>query len=90
MLELFLERFSERIGRGYLPTYKILQLKSIDIVSTAYRRKVQPTKIIVYNQHVYLDPIEELIVAYLVGWKYWGLQRIGTRPNGSMPCGEIE
>ncbi|MEM0027290.1 MAG: hypothetical protein QXT53_05235 [Ignisphaera sp.] len=72
VLELFLERFSERIGRGFLPTYEILQLKSIDIVSTVYRRRAQPTKIIIDNQHAYLEPIEELIIMYLVGWKYWG------------------
>ncbi|WP_440060219.1 hypothetical protein ACSU1N_03520 [Thermogladius sp. 4427co] len=72
VLERFLERFSERIGRGYLPTYEIMQLKSIDIVSTVYTRKVMPTKVEIDGLYVYLDPVEELIVTYLAGWKYWG------------------
>lgn len=71
LVESFLAKFSERIGRGYLPKYEILQLKSIDIVSSTYGRKVQPTKLLVGNLHVYLEPIEELITTYLAGWKYW-------------------
>ncbi len=71
VVELFLAKFSERIGRGYLPRYEILQLKSIDVVSSAYGKEVQPTKLLVENLHVYVEPVEELIITYLAGWKYW-------------------
>lgn len=72
IVELFLEKFSERIGRGYLPIYEILSLKSIDIVSSVYNRRKEPVKLIVEDFHVYLDPVEDLIAIYLDGWKYWG------------------
>ena len=68
----FLERFSETIGRGYLPRYEILQLKSIDIVSSTYRKEIEPTKILVNGYIAYLEAVEELIVTYLAGWKFWG------------------
>ena len=68
----FLRRFSEAIGRGFLPRYEVLQLKSIDIVSSTYGRRVEPTKIIVNGFTVYVEPIEELLIIYLVGWKFWG------------------
>ncbi|MEM0015120.1 MAG: hypothetical protein QXS42_00715 [Zestosphaera sp.] len=71
VVESFLAKFSERIARGYLPRYEILQLKSIDIVSLTYGRGVQPTKLLVDNLHIYVEPLEELIVTYLAGWKYW-------------------
>jgi hypothetical protein len=71
IIEAFLKKFSERIGRGYLPRYEALQLKSIDIVSTTYTRSIQPTKILIDNLHVYLEPVEELIITYLAGWKFW-------------------
>lgn len=70
-IELFLKRFSENIGRGYLPRYELLQLKSIDIVSTVYTKPAQPTKIIVDGLYLYVEPVEELIVTYLAGWKFW-------------------
>jgi len=72
VVELFLEKFSERIGRGYLPVYDVLALKSIDIVSTVYTRRKSPVKILVEELYVYLDPVEDLIAVYLDGWKYWG------------------
>ncbi len=68
----FLTKFSERIGRGYLMNYESLDVKSIDIVSYVYTRKVKPVKLIVNNDHVYLEPPEELIITYLLGWKNWG------------------
>lgn len=71
VIESFLTKFSERIGRGYLPIYEVLQLKSIDVVSSAYGKEAQPTKLLVENLHVYIEPVEELIVTYLAGWKYW-------------------
>ena len=71
VVEEFLKMFSERIGRGYLPTYEILSLKSIDIVSATYTRRKQPAKILVDSLYVYLDPVEDLIAIYLAGWKYW-------------------
>ncbi len=71
-VELFLKKFSESIGRGYLPKYEILQLKSIDIVSTIYTKPIQPTKIQVGEYYLYIEPVEELIITYLAGWKFWG------------------
>ncbi len=71
VVEKFLENFSERLGRGYLPTYESLTLKSIDIVSTTYSRKKQPTTILIEGMKAYLDPLEDLIVTYLSGWKFW-------------------
>jgi hypothetical protein len=72
VVEDFLEGFSERIGRGYLPTYEVLSLKSIDIVSTLYARRRKPVKLLVDEYYVYLDPVEDLIATYLNGWKYCG------------------
>jgi len=72
VVEEFIRRFSEKIGRGYLPTYEVLSLKSIDIVSTVYTRRKEPTKLYVDDLYVYIDPVEDLITTYLSGWKYWG------------------
>ena len=72
VVELFLEKFSEKIGRGYLPTYEILSLKSIDIVSAVYARRREPVKLLAEEFYVYLDPVEDLVAVYLDGWKYWG------------------
>lgn len=72
VVEGFIRRFSEKIGRGYLPTYEVLSLKSIDIVSTIYTRRKEPTKLYVDNLYVYIDPVEDLITTYLSGWKYRG------------------
>jgi hypothetical protein len=72
VVEEFMEKFSERIGRGYLPLYDVLSLKSIDIVSTAYTRRRSPVRMIVEEFYVYLDPVEDLVAVYLEGWKYWG------------------
>ncbi|PUA31824.1 MAG: hypothetical protein B7O98_08490 [Zestosphaera tikiterensis] len=71
VVEKFLESFSERLGRGYLPTYETLTLKSIDLVSTTYSRKKPPTTILIEGMKAYLDPLEDLIVSYLSGWKFW-------------------
>jgi len=72
IIEAFLREFSERIGRGYLPQYEILQLKSIDVVSTVYGKPAKPTRIAIDSYTVYVEPVEEIIVTYLAGWKYWG------------------
>jgi hypothetical protein len=72
VVEGFIRRFSEKIGRGYLPTYEVLSLKSIDIVSTVYTRRKEPTKLYVDNLYVYIEPVEDLITTYLSGWKYRG------------------
>jgi hypothetical protein len=72
VVEEFMEKFSERIGRGYLPLYDVLSLKSIDIVSTVYSRKRSPVRVLVEEFYVYLDPVEDLVAVYLEGWKYWG------------------
>lgn len=71
VVEEFLAKFSERIGRGYLPRYEVLQLKSLDLVSTVYDKNLPPVKLLVGEYYVYLVPVEELVVAYLAGWKYW-------------------
>jgi len=71
IIEKLLMKFSERIGRGYLPKYESLDAKSIDIVSSSYTRKAKPIKIIIDNYHAYIEPPEELIVTYLSGWKFW-------------------
>lgn len=72
VVEEFMEKFSERIGRGYLPLYDVLSLKSIDIVSTVYSRKRSPVRVLVDEFYVYLDPVEDLVAVYLEGWKYRG------------------
>ena len=71
ILGKFLEKISERIGRGYLSIYEELAAKSIDIVATIYTRQKPPLKIIVYDKTIYIDPPEDLIVTYLSAWKYW-------------------
>lgn len=72
VVEKFLSMFSEKIARGYLPRYEVLELKSIDIVSTTYNRELPPSKINVNGLYVYIEPVEELVIVYLQGWKYWG------------------
>jgi len=71
VIEGLLSKFSEKIGRGYLPKYESLDVKSIDIVSNSYTRKAKPIKIIIDDYYAYLEPPEELIVTYLSGWKFW-------------------
>jgi hypothetical protein len=71
-LERFLGRFSERIGRGFLPSYEVLSLKSVDVVSSVYTRGREPTVLEVDGLRVYLDPVEDLVATYLAGWKFWG------------------
>jgi hypothetical protein len=70
LVERFLEKFSEKIARGFLPKYELLQLKSIEVVSVVYGRKSQPTKLVVGDFHVYVEPVEELVITYLAGWKF--------------------
>ncbi|MGC8983432.1 MAG: hypothetical protein ACP5KA_06775 [Desulfurococcaceae archaeon] len=72
VVEEFLSSFSERIARGYLPKYELLQLKSVDVVSTAYTKPAPPTRVVVDNLVLYIEPVEELIVTYLAGWKFRG------------------
>jgi hypothetical protein len=81
VVEEFLKSFSERIGRGYLPTYEVLSLKSIDIVSTTYTRRKQPTKMFINNIYIHLDPVEDLIATYLAG-SVGALQRIEIKHSG--------
>lgn len=72
-LEALLSRLGERIGRGYLlPSDTVLSLKSIDIVSDIYNRKVPPLKLELNELYLYIDPPEHLVVTYLAAWKYWG------------------
>ena len=71
ILEALLKRIGERIGRGYLLKYEELELKSIDIVSRVYNRRLAPVKLQVDELYVYLDPPEALITTYLAGWKFW-------------------
>ncbi len=62
ILEKFLEKIPERIGRGYLSIYVELVAKSIDIVAIIYTRQKPPLKMIVYDKTIYIDPLEDLIV----------------------------
>jgi len=71
IVEGFLERIAERIGRGYLPRSEIISLKSIDIVSTIYDREMKPVKLVVNSDYIYLEPPEELLIRYLATWKMW-------------------
>lgn len=72
VLEDLLSRLGERIGRGYLLSLNsFLALKSIDIVSDVYGRKVPPLKLVIEEFHLYIDPPEHLIISYLAAWKYW-------------------
>jgi hypothetical protein len=71
ILEGFLKRIGEKIARGYLPLYEELAAKSIDIVAASYTRRKSPVELIVDDYILYIDPPEELIVSYLVAWKYW-------------------
>ncbi len=72
VVERLLERVSERVGRGFLPKTRVLEAKSIDIVSSCYPEGRAIVKLVVELGHVYLEPPEELIVRYLAGWKFWG------------------
>ncbi|MCX8198538.1 MAG: hypothetical protein N3E36_00680 [Sulfolobales archaeon] len=72
IVKKFLESFSDSIGRGFLPSYDILQLKSIDIVSSVYTKQVEPVEVCIEGLCAYVEPVEELIITYLSGWKYWG------------------
>jgi len=71
VVEEFLKRIGERVGRGYLPLIGAISAKSIDIVSTVYDREMKPIKLIVDERHVYLEPPEELLLRYLTAWKSW-------------------
>ena len=71
VLERLVEKFSDKIGRGYLPRYDVLEVKSIDIVSVTYEG-AEPVKVTINDYYVYLEPPEDLIAKYLSGWKFWG------------------
>jgi len=72
VVEKFLERIAERIGRGYLPYSEAISMKSIDVVSTIYDREMKPVKLVVNSDYIYLEPPEELLIRYLAAWKFWG------------------
>ncbi|ADM27483.1 conserved hypothetical protein [Ignisphaera aggregans DSM 17230] len=72
IIEEFLRRIAERIGRGYLPYIEAISTKSIDIVSTIYDREMKPVKLMINSEYIYLEPPEELIIRYLAAWKFWG------------------
>ena len=72
ILEKFLEKISERIGRGYLSIYEELVAKSIDIVAIIYTRQKPPLKMIVYDKTIYIDPLEDLIVYISLGMEVPG------------------
>jgi len=71
VVEEFLERISERVGRGFLPLVEVISSKSLDVVSTVYDRCMEPVKLLVDERYIYLEPPEELLVRYLAAWKYW-------------------
>ncbi len=72
IVEEFIGRIAERIGRGYLPYIEAISTKSIDIVSTVYNREMKPVKLVVNDEHIYLEPPEELLIRYLATWKFRG------------------
>jgi len=72
IVEEFLKRIGEKIGRGYLPYAEVISAKSIDIVSTAYDREMKPVKLVVGDRHVYVEPPEELLIRYLAAWELRG------------------
>ncbi len=72
IVEEFVGRIAERIGRGYLPYIEAISTRSIDIVSTVYNREMKPVKLVVNDEHIYLEPPEELLIRYLAAWKFWG------------------
>jgi len=72
IVEEFLKRIGEKIGRGYLPYAETISAKSIDIVSTAYGGEMKPVKLLVGDSHVYVEPPEELLIRYLAAWKFRG------------------
>jgi len=72
IIEEFLGRIAERIGRGYLPYAEAISVKSIDVVSTIYDRELKPVKLMVNDEYVYLEPPEELLLRYLATWKFRG------------------
>jgi len=72
IVEEFLKRIGEKIGRGYLPYAETISAKSIDIVSTVYDREMKPVRLMVGDSHVYIEPPEELLIRYLSAWKFWG------------------
>jgi len=72
IIEEFLGRTAERLGRGYLPYAEAISVKSIDIVSVIYDRELKPVKLMVNDEYVYLEPPEELLLRYLATWKFWG------------------
>jgi len=71
IVEEFLKRIGERIGRGFLPYAEAISAKSIDIVSTVYDREMKPVKLVVGNRYVYMESPEDLLIRYLAAWKYW-------------------
>ena len=72
VFEELLRRLGERVARGYLPRHEALSTKSIDVVSTVYDRRLEPVKLVVDSDWIYLEPPEELIVRYLAAWRFWG------------------
>ena len=58
VLEKALSMTGEKLGRGYLPRWEVLAVKSIEVVSSVYDRPVEPVELEVNGFKVYLDPPE--------------------------------
>ncbi len=75
ILKKFLAIVADRGLRVYIPRFRSLAMKGIDIVGTVYNKKKNPILIemVIDNRTLYfwIEPPEELIVRYLAAWKYW-------------------
>jgi len=70
--ENFLIHISKpRTSRVFLPKLRAIASKGIDIVGTSYSKVTKPIKLRINNLIVYVEACEELILTYLMGWKYW-------------------
>ena len=72
IVKSFLKQLSsEGTSRVYLIPIEFLASKAIDIVGNMYVSRKNTVRINVDEYHVYVEPPEELLVKYLVAWKFW-------------------
>lgn len=70
--EKFLTYISKpKTSRVFLPKLQAIASKGIDIVGILYSKAIQPIKLRINNLRVYVEACEELILTYLMNWKYW-------------------
>ena len=66
-----LRRVSDVGLRVYLLKFPGLTEKAVDIVGDSYGKQKPPSKVVIHGRRVYVEPPEETILTYLVGWRYW-------------------